>query len=174
MKKLLVLIPLFIIEHVLAFENVGDYKKLNFVGYLDYSGLRIIDLVDRTDSPFFLIKENTPFCKSGNYYGYVDNGTKKRATFAICTRAINFMHPFDFGEYINYTLRHEAVHAAQFCKGGDYSLGVEKWRFEGYPKRMVKNYYTNLSPTEELMELEAFALENDPYFVESSVRRFCF
>ena len=174
MKKLLVLIPLFIIEHVLAFENVGDYKKLNFVEYLDYSGLRIIDLVDRTDSPFFLIKENTPFCKSGNYYGYVEDGLTNKATFAICTRAIYFNHPFKFREYINYTLRHEAAHAAQFCKGGDYSLGVEKWRFEGYPKRMVKNYYTNLSRTEELMELEAFALESDPYFVESSVRRFCF
>ena len=29
-------------------------------------------------------------------------------------------------------------------------------------QRMVKNYYTNLSHTEELMELEAFALERDP------------
>ena len=43
MKKLLFLIPLFIIKHVFAFENFGDYKKLNFVKYLDYSGLRIID-----------------------------------------------------------------------------------------------------------------------------------
>ena len=174
MKKLLFLIPLFIIEHVFAFENFGDYKKLNFVRYLDYPGLRIIDLVDRTDRPYFLIKENTPFCKSGKYYGYVDEAWTKRATFAICTRSVSLMHPYDFREQINYTLRHEAAHAAQFCKGGDYSLGVEKWRFAGYPKRMVKNYYTNLSPTEELMELEAFALERDPYFVESSVRRFCF
>lgn len=180
MKKFLFLISLFIIEPVFAYENFGDYKRLKFNEYLDYVGLRIMDLVDKSDNPIFLIKENTPFCKSGNYYGYVyPRWNNNTADFVVCTRGIYFnltRNDEEFTHEINDTVRHEAAHAAQFCKKGDFSLGVDKNRFKGYPEEMVysNSEYRDLPYLEKIMELEAFALEDDPYYVLNSLNNFCF
>ena len=176
MKKLLIVVSLFFFQKALAFQNIGDYKKLNFNKYLDGIGLKIIDLVDKADNPFYYIKENTPDCKSGEFYGYVNTYLNpQKADFVVCTYSIYYNLTKNYQEFvheINDTVRHEAAHAGQICKKGDYSLGVNKARFKGYPERMV-SYYKNLSKTDRLMELEAFALEDDPVFVLNSLKRFC-
>tara|TARA_A100001035_G_scaffold270290_1_gene257239 strand:+ start:580 stop:1122 length:543 start_codon:yes stop_codon:yes gene_type:complete len=180
MRKFLFLISLFIIEPVFSYESYGDYKKLNFFKYLDNPGLRIIDLVDQTNKPYYFIKENTPTCKSGDYGGYVYGVLfgPKEYEYVICTRTLYFNSSNNSGFFkqINRVVRHEAAHAAQICKQGDFSIGVEKWKFKGYPERMVYNHpiYRGISKMEQLMELEAFAVEDDPYFVLNSVGRFCF
>ena len=179
MKKFLILISLFFIEPVFSYENVGDYKKLKFVDYLDYSGLRIIESVDLSKKPYFFIKENTPTCKSKGFLGYLSHQQWQRsdADLVVCTRNIYFYTlgdiNKDFVHEIKDTVRHEAVHAAQLCKQGNFLLGVDQRRFEGYPKRMVYTYYKNSSNFEKKLELEAFALEDDPYFVLNSVNRYC-
>ena len=181
MKKFLVLISLFAIDQSFAFENVGDYKKLNFVNSLDYAGLEIINSVDLSQKPYYFIKENTPFCKSNPDYGGYVYGVMlgpKEYDYVICTRTldVNTYNKASFNKQVNRVVRHEAAHAAQICKHDDFSLGVAKWRFKGYPERMVYNHpiYRGISKMEQLMELEAFALEEDPYFVLNSVNRFCF
>ncbi len=179
MKEFLFLTYLFLIEPVFAYENYGDYKKLKFNEYLDKVGFSIIDLVDKSDDPIFYIKENTPSCKSGNYYGYVDPHWDNKAEFVVCTRSIYLYLSKNYDEFIheiNDTVRHEAVHAAQFCKKGDYSLGLDPKRFKGYPERVVNSNsnYRDLPYWEKIMELEAFALEDDPYFVLNSLKNFCF
>jgi len=179
MKKFLFLISIFIFDPVFTYQNVGDYKRLKFNKYLDNVGFRIIDLVDKSKNPYFYIKENTPDCKSGDIFGYVDPRWDNAADFVVCTRGIYFYltrSDNDFIHEINDTVRHEAAHAAQFCKGGDYSLGVDKRRFKGYPERMVysNSYYRDLPYWQKIMELEAFALEDDPYYVLNSLRNFCF
>ncbi len=181
MKKFLFLICFFACDQAFAFENVGDYKKLNFVKNLDYPALEIINSVDLSKKPYYFIKENTPFCKANPDYGGYVYGVMlgpKEYDYVICTRTLYFNRSnySSFVKQVNRVVIHEAAHVAQICKQGNFSLGVEKWRLKGYPEKMVYNHqiYQGKSRMEQLMELEAFALEDDPYYVLNSVNRFCF
>ena len=170
-------IPLLIIGGLINFE---DYTSHNYYQYLDQIGRRIIEKVDSSQNVTYWPKENTPGCKTGNnaiYFGYVSANITS-FDFVICTYNI-YSH---FGErrfkyQINSTLRHEATHSAQICKGGNYLLGVDKRKFEGYPKERVYGEYSiyKKKPYQvQLMELEAFALEREPEFVLRNVESFCF
>ena len=140
---------------------------------------------ETTNSKEKTIKENTTNYKeekSNNdqiWFGYANYPDFLGSSdFVICTYNI-YSH---FGErqfeyQINATVRHEAAHAAQFCKGGNYHLGVDSRKFSGYPNERVYGAYSiyrDKSYNEQVMELEAFALESEPYLVSRYLDLFCF
>ena len=175
---LVAFIPLLIISEMMDFD---DYTSLNFYQHLDYVGKEIMEKVDSSQNVTYWPKENTPSCKSNNdeiWFGYVNYPFLSSSDFVICTYNIwNYYGEREFEYEINSTVRHEAAHSAQFCKGGNYHLGVDKRKFVGYPNERVygpNSIYRNLTYSEQLMELEAFALESEPYLVSRNLDRFCF
>tara|TARA_B100000212_G_C27371429_1_gene532753 strand:- start:974 stop:1513 length:540 start_codon:yes stop_codon:yes gene_type:complete len=171
------IIPLLILGAI----SGEDYTSLNYYKYLDPIGRKIMEKVNSSINVTYWPKENPPDCKSGNeiYFGYVTYpGLLDSSDFVICTYNIyNYFGPNEFENQINYTVRHEAAHSAQFCKGGNRLLGVDPNKFTGYPNERVygpSSIYKNLSYREQRMELEAFALESEPYFIFRNLERFCF
>ena len=168
----------FLILDVVSYEN---YTSLNYYKHLDSIGRKIMEKVDSSQNITYWPKENLPSCKSGNeiYFGYVTYpGLLGSSDFVICTYNIwSYFGPKEFENEINYTVRHEAAHSAQFCKGGNRLLGVDERKFAGYPNEKVfgpNSIYKNLPYGEQLMELEAFALESEPNFVFRNLESFCF
>lgn len=171
------IIPLLIIGAI----SYDDYKSLNYYEHLDAIGKKIMEKVDSSKNVTYWPKENLPSCKSSDeiYFGYVTYpGLLSSSDFVICTYNIwSYYGPKEFKYQINSTVRHEATHSAQFCKGGNKLLGVDERKFEGYPNERVYgplSIYKNLPYGVQLMELEAFALESEPYFVFRNLERFCF
>ena len=81
----------------------------------------------------FYPRENTPKCKSNNYWGYVTGAYKDTDGFyksylVICSNKIisytNKYYKKNFTEKLSYftkvTLNHEALHSAQLCKSRPY------------------------------------------------------
>ena len=172
----------FIPSFIIGSLGYKDYTSLNFYKHLDSIGREIMYKVDSSQNVTYWPKENTPSCKSNNdaiWFGYVNYpGILSSSDFVICTYNIwNYFGQREFEYEINSTVRHEAAHSAQFCKGGNYHLGVDKRKFLGYPNEKVygpNSIYRNLTYSEQLMELEAFALESEPYLVLRNLDRFCF
>ena len=171
------IIPLLILNAVIP----DDYTSFNYYRHLDSIGRKIMEKVNSSQNVTYYPKENSPSCKSGQYiyYGFVTYPDFfDSSDFVICT--YNLWSQFGQEEFeyeVNATVRHEAVHSAQFCKGGNRLLGVDKWKFEGYPNNMVyapNSSYRNLPHDKKIMELEAFALESEPYIVLRNLERFCF
>tara|TARA_B100001989_G_scaffold223163_1_gene176940 strand:+ start:1161 stop:1706 length:546 start_codon:yes stop_codon:yes gene_type:complete len=173
-------LPIFLIGGSLI--SYKEFTSLNFYEYLDPIGREIMYKVDSSQNVTYWPKENTPGCKSNNgqiWFGYVEYpNILSSADFVICTYNIyGYFGPREFEYQVNSTVRHEAAHSAQFCKGGNYHLGVDKTKFAGYPNERVYgpySIYRDLPYNQQLMELEAFALESEPYFVSRSLDRFCF
>ena len=170
-------LPILIFEKVVNYE---DYKSHNYYKYLDHIGRKIIEKVDSSQNITYFPKENIPGCKSGNkeiYFGYVSPNVTSY-DFVICTYNIySYFGERRFKYQINSTVRHEAAHSAQLCKGGDNLLGVDQSKFKGYPEERVfgpYSIYKKLPYRVKLMELEAFALESQPEFVLRNVEYFCF
>ena len=176
---LVAVIPLLIIGGIMNFD---DYTSLNFYKHLDSVGKKIMEKVDSSQNVTYFPAENLPGCKSGNneiWFGYVNQpGFFSESDFVICTYNIwNYYGANQFQYQINSTVRHEAAHSAQFCKGGNNLLGVDKRKFTGYPNERVYgpySIYKKLPYGQQMMELEAFALESEPYFVLRNLERFCF
>ena len=167
---------------ILGAISYEEYTSFNYYNYLDSIGREIMERVDSSQNVTYIPRENLPSCKSGNYellYGYVSPPDRFNSSdFVICTYNIrNFYDDRDFVFHINATVRHEATHSAQFCKAGNYLLGVDDRLFSGYPYKMVYgplSAYKQEPRIVKLMELEAFALESEPYFVLRSLESFCF
>ena len=167
---------------VLGAISYEDYTSFSYYNYLDSIGREIMERVDSSQNVTYSPRENLPSCKSGNnqfIYGYV-SGPKyfNSRDFVICTYNIwNYFGEREFVYQVNATVRHEATHSAQFCKGGNRLLGIDQRKFSGYPYESVYGPYSGYKQEPhqvKLMELEAFALESEPYFVLRSLERFCF
>ena len=159
-----------------------DYTSFNFYNYLDSIGREIMERIDSSQNVNYIPRENPPSCKSGNnetWFGYVSlPDFLNSSDFVICTyNILNHFGEREFEYQVNSTVRHEATHSAQLCKAGNYLLGVDQSKFSGYPYERVYgpySMYKNEPYQVKLMELEAFALESEPYFVLRSLERFCF
>ena len=173
-------IPIFLIGGALM--GYEDYTSHNYYKYLDPIGREIMYKVDASQNVTYWPKENSPGCKSNNneiWFGYVHyRGFLSSSDFVICTyNILNYYGRREFEYQINSTVRHEATHSAQFCKGGNYHLGVDSRKFSGYPNERVYGAYSiyrDKSYNEQVMELEAFALESEPYLVSRYLDLFCF
>tara|TARA_B100001989_G_scaffold250853_2_gene228784 strand:- start:260 stop:802 length:543 start_codon:yes stop_codon:yes gene_type:complete len=172
----------FIPQLIFGAISFEDYTSFNYYKHLDPIGKEIMERVDSSENITYWPKENLPSCKSGNneiWFGYVTYPDFfDSSDFVICTYNIrNHFGNKEFLNQINSTVRHEATHSAQFCKGGNNLLGVDQRKFSGYPYERVygpNSIYKKDSYEVKLMELEAFALESEPYIVLRSLDRFCF
>ena len=161
-------------------DRYGDYLKHKYYRYTDQVGSKIMELVDNSKNKIYIPKENTPYCKSEDgLYGYVNPST---GVVGICTNSI-----LRWGEtleedrtFINETIRHEAVHVAQFCEyPSSYPLGVSRKKLEGYPENQVlpkDSWYSKqgFSYTEKVAEMEGFYGESNPFFVIEALNKHCY
>ena len=172
-------------------DNYGDYKNLKFFKYLDKSGEKIIDLVDRSQKVIFYPKENTPKCKSNNYWGYVTGAYKDTDGFfksylVICSNKIirytNKYYKNNLTEkssyFINVTLNHEALHSAQLCMSSPYfkPFGINNGYFSKSIRDKVNKseVYAKNTPEDDLLEMEAFYVEDKPYLVIYYLEEYCY
>lgn len=161
-------------------DRYGDYLKHKYYRYADHVGSRIMELVDNSENKMYIPKENTPYCKSEEgTYGYVNFST---GVVGICTNSIlrwgDTME--EDKKLINETIRHEAVHAAQFCEYPySYPLGVSRKKLEGYPENQVlpeDTWYSqqDLSYEDKVAEMEGFYGELNPFFVIEALNKHCY
>ena len=165
-------------------DNYGDYLSHSYSKYLTNTGKTILYLVDRSEKVVFFPRENTPFCKLNNVFGYVDypyldNG-KYRSNLAICTnRILRYGNNFsERQEEIDKTLNHEALHAAQLCQppsSGFLPFGIQNGKFsKKIHSNLSADFYRDLSPIGKLVELEAFFVEDQPHLVTQYLIKHCY
>jgi len=140
---------------------------MEFLLYLNSHGKQLIhDLI----SAKFHIHENIGFCQNNVSFGYTVLPNK----FVICTKNIK-RQGYDPYFYINETVYHEAVHAAQICKGSALGLSVKQTPLTPDKLQNVRdsiNATKNYSSEHE--ERESYYLEDKPKQVRYYVRKFCF
>ncbi len=139
---------------------------MEFLLYLSPQGQQLIrDLI----SAKFHIHENVGLCRNPNVFGYATSPNK----FVVCTKNIK-VSGFDPHHYIEETVNHEAVHAAQICNN-NRPFGISKnllplpWNKEEDIKKSLAISYTN-----QQSEREAFFFEDKPEKVRYFVRKYCF
>ena len=141
--------------------------------FLLYLALQSKQVVYDVMATKFDVKENVGFCKSPSYFGYVDHNPD---VLVICTKNI-LDSGFDPHVYINETVLHEAVHAAQECNGGN-PLGVDLKSMPLPPNKLsdIKKSLSISKKTDNsyYREHEAFYFEDKPERVQHYVKKFCF
>ncbi|MFN9645175.1 MAG: hypothetical protein ACK6BG_08680 [Cyanobacteriota bacterium] len=75
-------------------------------------------------------------------------------------------------------LNHESIHVAQSCRGGSLfarpkPLGVPVRNDDALSKTLNSPVYTDVSPDEKILELEAYSLQNDTHKADALVNREC-
>ena len=130
-------------------------------------------------------------CKSKNYWGYVTGAYKDtdgffKSNLVICSNKIirytNKYYKNNLTEktsyFINGTLNHEALHSAQLCKSRPYfkPFGINNGYFSKSIRDKVygSEVYAKNTPEDDLLEMEAFYVEDKPYLVISYLREYCY
>ena len=127
----------------------------------------------------FKVQENVQYCRTEKgTFGYLENSSKR---LVVCTANIK-NGGWDLQHYLNETVYHEAVHAAQQCKSrgvmgifGPVTLGIPKkmMPLSSDKKDEVKKSSTFI-PGSYDREYEAYYLESKPQKVIHYVKKFCF
>ena len=139
---------------------------MEFLLYLSPQGQQLIrDLI----SAKFHIHENVGLCQNKKVFGYTTTPNK----FVICTKNIEGSG-FDPHRYVQETVYHEAVHAAQICNnskpfGTSTKALPLPWNKEEDIKKSM-----SLSKTNQQREREAYFYEDKPDKVNYLVRKYCF
>ena len=138
---------------------------MEFLLYLSPQGQQLIrDLI----SAKFHIHENIGLCRNNQVFGYATYPNK----FVVCTKNIKTSgHNPHF--YIEETVNHESVHAAQFCRG-NRPLGIPT-KSMPLPWNKMEDIKKSLSisPTDRQREHEAYFYEDKPEEVRHFVRKYC-
>ena len=140
---------------------------MDFLLYLTSDGRQLLnDLI----SARFQVYENISLCKRSNAFGE----TKLNKVIIICTNNIKkYGSPY---QYVEETLTHESVHAAQICRGS-MTLGLSKSKMPLPPNKLtdVQNSLKITGNKETShSEHEAYYLEDKPSKVRYYVRKYCF
>lgn len=112
--------------------------------------------------------ENAQMCNvNPRYFGFL----YKNNQFVICTQ--NILIGQDNPKFwINQTVTHESVHAAQNCKGG--SLGYKRENMP-LPFEKLDFLLASTSVSKEFhKEHEAYYLEDSPHKVRALIKKYCF
>tara|TARA_Y100001978_G_scaffold152920_1_gene138170 strand:+ start:169 stop:762 length:594 start_codon:yes stop_codon:yes gene_type:complete len=165
--------------------DYGDYKYLNYFRYLDENDKKILELVDKTQKVLITPKENTPACKSENIWGYVNAPAKYtdgyfRTDMTICTNRIltSSKNYNDASYYLSVTLHHEAFHTAQLCQfpPSFVPFGINNGNFSKVIRDQVygSEVYADNNEEQNLIEMEAFYVEQKPKTVLLYLENYCF
>ena len=144
---------------------------MEFLLYLTPIGRDIYNLMSKK----IRFVENPPICREHKIYGWYDS---KIDTMSICTDIIKKSSNPQY--YINETLFHEAVHAAQDCKAQGTGMwyvpfGI-KHSHMALSERRIKDLETSvrINPNNRNIEREAFWMEDKPEKVKYVVQKYCF
>jgi hypothetical protein len=149
---------------------------MEFLLYLTPIGNQIINNLAQAK---FKIQENTQICRNEkDVFGYLEQSTNK---FVICTSNIK-NGGWNLNRYVNETVYHEAVHAAQDCKSkgigrvfGNSTLGIPKKSMPLSSDKLneVKKSSSIFNLGSTSREHEAYFLENKPEKVLYYVKKYC-
>ena len=159
-----------------SFHKVNStYTILEFTSYASPAAVQIISLLR---SAKISVRENTKICKDEpstfGYFLHSDN------IFAVCTAKIK-RGGWPLRHYINETIYHEAVHAAQDCKAkglrslpGQSTLGLKNIERKLTKEKLdeVKRS-TSFGWNSRQKELEAYYLESKPNEVIRYLKKYC-
>tara|TARA_B100000579_G_scaffold72683_1_gene55650 strand:- start:664 stop:1122 length:459 start_codon:yes stop_codon:yes gene_type:complete len=151
---------------------------MEFIEFLDKTEVEIIKIVEKKG---YKTAENTKLCLlSQNYVGFL-NRTKKE--LIICTINIKKREGYthlrkknqDILErtslHIKKAVRHEAVHVAQECNGGNL-LKIDKKLSMNPSKINALNGSIKISGEAE-KERQAYILEDKPKLIINELRKYC-
>jgi len=139
---------------------------MEFLLYLSPQGQQLIrDLI----SAKFHIHENVGLCQNKKVFGYTTLPNK----FVICTQNIE-KSGFDPHRYVEETVYHEAVHAAQMCNGNiPFQTSAKTLPLPWNKEEDIKKSMS-LSKTNRQREREAYFYEDKPDKVKYLVKKYCF
>ena len=154
---------------------------MEFLIFLNSKEKEILELISKAQ---YSVEENTPLCLLGTeFFGFLK---KEKKTIVICTEnakkygGFNFSHqrqdPRDSktGIYIRRALRHEAVHVAQNCNGGELlDLGLKKKLIIHPYKIEALKGSTSVSGSRS-REYQAYSMEDKPRLIINSLKKYCF
>jgi hypothetical protein len=149
---------------------------MEFLLYLTPTGKEILNILITSK---FKIQENTQVCKERkNVFGYLTHHSKE---FGICTKNIK-EGGWSLKHYVNETLYHESVHAAQICKTkqifsifGPSPLGIPKKDMPISSDKLndVQNSKSVFGIGSADREHEAYYLEDKPDKVLYFLKKYC-
>jgi hypothetical protein len=149
---------------------------MEFFLYLTPVGNQIISSLAKAK---YKIQENIEFCRDNTRtFGYLEYDKKK---FVVCTSNIK-NGGWNLKHYVNETVYHEAVHAAQQCKSKNISgifgpnpIGIPKSNMPLPPNKLedIKNSSSIFRMNSSSREHEAYYLEDKPNKVLHYVEKYC-
>jgi hypothetical protein len=139
---------------------------MEFLLYLSPQGQQLIrDLI----SAKFHIHENVGLCQNTQVFGYTTYPNK----FVVCTKNIK-LSGFNPHYYIEETVQHESVHAAQFCnKNKPLGTLTKEMPLPWNKLQDIKNS-VSVAYADRQKEHEAYFYEDKPEKVRYFVKRYCF
>lgn len=128
------------------------------------------DILNQIYKAKYSVHENIGACsRDENYFGYVNKGK----VFVICTKNIR-KSGYNLKFYINETIYHEAVHAAQFCNGyKPFGISLKSMPLPSNKLQDVKKSM-QMSTASYRIEHEAFWMEDKPDKVKYVLQKYCF
>ena len=151
---------------------------MEFIGFLDRIEVEIIKMVEKAG---YKTAEDTQLCSiSDNYVGFLN---KRKKEIIICTNNAKKREGYTIlrkkdrdtfertALHIKKALRHEAVHVAQECNGGNL-LKIDGKYSINPAKMKAFNGSIKISGEEE-KERQAYILEDKPRLVKNELIKYC-
>ncbi len=151
---------------------------MEFIQFLNREGIEILRMVEQAG---YSIEENTSECLLGEkYVGFLK---KRQKTIIICTNnakkkegytLLRNRNPNTFertAKHIKKALRHEAVHVAQECNGGNVLDINQKLSMNPAKTKALKGSIKISGEKEK--ERQAYILEDKPKSVKKELKKYC-
>ncbi len=151
---------------------------MEFIEYLNRTEIEMIKIIEIAG---YRTAENTNLCAlSENYVGFLDrrkkeiiictSNAKKREGYTLLRKKDKDIHE-RIALHIKKALRHEAVHVAQECNGGNL-LRIDRKLSMNPSKINALNGSKRISGDEE-KERQAYILEDKPRLVINELTKYC-
>ena len=151
---------------------------MEFIEYLSRNEVEIIKMVEVAG---YKTKENTKLCLLGDdYVGFLD---KKNKIFIICTNNAKKREVYTLlrnkdrekfertALHIKKAVRHEAVHVAQECNGGNLLKPKKNFSMKLSKMKALKGSIRISGEIEK--EKEAYILEDKPKIIKEELKKYC-
>lgn len=138
---------------------------MEFLLYLTQDSKEIMALLQRAQ---YTVRENTSACRDKDLFGSAVDGRQ----LIICTQNIK-RSGHDLAFYVNETLTHEAVHAAQQCRGRAFWIAKESMPLPWNKLKDVTRS-TKMTGSNTQAEHEAYWMEDKPNEVKYVLNKYCF
>ena len=137
---------------------------MEFLLYLTQDSKAILSILQQAQ---YRLAENASICRNKDLFGYADTG--KRIT--ICTKNIKGSG-HDVAFYVNETLTHEAVHAAQQCRNSAFWISKSVMPLPLAKLNDVSRSAKTAGGNSQI-EHEAYWMEDKPNDVKYVLKKYC-